>query len=639
MNSVPMPMGGIPMGRPAFPPQGAPPLYIGNLDDTVYEEQLFSHFSKYGAIHSLKIVKDNGTGRSRGFGYINFMQARDAENARMLAQYDKIGKNPVRLMYKRNVRENNEGNIFVKNIDTDVTFKELHNAFATVGNVLTVKIATNNKGASLGYGYVQMDKREDAEKAIQALQNHKMREKEIHIGGFVPKGQRNVSVSKNLYVKGLPTNKSKDELEKGLNDLLGKYGKILSLVAQQNKNDQKWFAFVCFENADDADKCLREIHDTDAFGTGEKIYINWHQQRHERDAELRRKHLTTKNDTNLFVKNLKPETTEEAIRSAFAQFGEITSVGVRVNTVKGEEKRACGFVAFKVNQEAARAQSEGHKTAAVKDLFIEGQEPYINFWQPKQQREQYKHSKNRYNMSFRQPRPFGPGFMGNNMYPPMPMGYMRMGAGYPGNLIPPQFQRRPNFNNYPPRGGPLGPRGRPGQAGGRPHQQGGPASGPYNGPRQGAGQYNKAGPRDQSYQRQPRDDRNKRPQGTYQQQAQQPQQTQAQPTTQNTAGLNRDARSASGLDTQSNLTVQNLKDKLDDFLKLEPEKQRNILGELLFPKIVNKSGANHAPKITGMLVDFDVLTVQDILEMLEDDVILNERISEAQELIEQEGEQ
>ena len=88
---------------------------------------------------------------------------------------------------------------------------------------------------------------------------------------------------------------------------------------------------------------------------------------------------------------------------------------------------------------------------------------------------------------------------------------------------------------------------------------------------------------------------------------------------------------------ECNLTVQNLKDDLKDFLKLEPEKQRNILGELLYPKILRRSRPEHAPKITGMLVDFEVLSVQDILEMLENDNILGERIDEAQELIMSEG--
>lgn len=67
-------------GRPPFQQSLAPPLYIGNLDETVYEEQLFAHFSKFGPLHSLKIVKDRTTNRSRGFGYINFVNAKDGNS-------------------------------------------------------------------------------------------------------------------------------------------------------------------------------------------------------------------------------------------------------------------------------------------------------------------------------------------------------------------------------------------------------------------------------------------------------------------------------------------------------------------------------------------------------------------------------
>ena len=69
-------MGAGPIGERPL----APPLYIGNLDENVHEEQLFSHFSKYGPIHSLNIVKDSSTNRSRGFGYINFMNAKDGNS-------------------------------------------------------------------------------------------------------------------------------------------------------------------------------------------------------------------------------------------------------------------------------------------------------------------------------------------------------------------------------------------------------------------------------------------------------------------------------------------------------------------------------------------------------------------------------
>lgn len=42
-----------------------------------------------------------------------------------------------------------------------------------------------------------------------------------------------------------------------------------------------------------------------------------------------------------------------------------------------------------------------------------------------------------------------------------------------------------------------------------------------------------------------------------------------------------------------------------------------------------------APKITGMLIDFEVFEVSEILEFLENETLLSERITEAKELIEQ----
>lgn len=67
-----VPMSGPMMARPVS-------LYIGNLDEAVHEETLYSTFARYGPIHSLKIVKDRTSGKSKGFGYINFQNAKDGK--------------------------------------------------------------------------------------------------------------------------------------------------------------------------------------------------------------------------------------------------------------------------------------------------------------------------------------------------------------------------------------------------------------------------------------------------------------------------------------------------------------------------------------------------------------------------------
>jgi len=61
------------------------------------------------------------------------------------------------------------------------------------------------------------------------------------------------------------------------------------------------------------------------------------------------------------------------------------------------------------------------------------------------------------------------------------------------------------------------------------------------------------------------------------------------------------------------------------------------LGQLIFPEVKKFTSVESAPKITGMLIDFSVFEVQEILEFLENKDELKERIDEAEQLIVQSG--
>ena len=66
-------------------------LYVGNLNYQTQEEDLRSLFAQYGDIASLNIVMDRDTGRSRGFGFVEYTddeQARAAESALNGAELD-----------------------------------------------------------------------------------------------------------------------------------------------------------------------------------------------------------------------------------------------------------------------------------------------------------------------------------------------------------------------------------------------------------------------------------------------------------------------------------------------------------------------------------------------------------------------
>jgi len=56
-------------------------LYIGNLSYRIRENQLHSLLEQFGEVVSLKVVKDRETGRSKGFGFVEFAEKQAGINA------------------------------------------------------------------------------------------------------------------------------------------------------------------------------------------------------------------------------------------------------------------------------------------------------------------------------------------------------------------------------------------------------------------------------------------------------------------------------------------------------------------------------------------------------------------------------
>lgn len=56
-------------------------IYVGNLSYQVTEEELQKAFEAYGQVESAKIIKDNYSGRSKGFGFVEMPVSEHAEAA------------------------------------------------------------------------------------------------------------------------------------------------------------------------------------------------------------------------------------------------------------------------------------------------------------------------------------------------------------------------------------------------------------------------------------------------------------------------------------------------------------------------------------------------------------------------------
>lgn len=56
-------------------------IYVGNLADSVTEQDLEELFSQVGDVVADKIIRDRITGQPRGFGFVTMGAAEDAEEA------------------------------------------------------------------------------------------------------------------------------------------------------------------------------------------------------------------------------------------------------------------------------------------------------------------------------------------------------------------------------------------------------------------------------------------------------------------------------------------------------------------------------------------------------------------------------
>lgn len=56
-------------------------LFVGNLPYTTTNEDLQKHFEQFGEVASAAVIMDRATGRSKGFGFVEFNNDDEADTA------------------------------------------------------------------------------------------------------------------------------------------------------------------------------------------------------------------------------------------------------------------------------------------------------------------------------------------------------------------------------------------------------------------------------------------------------------------------------------------------------------------------------------------------------------------------------
>ncbi|XP_038108675.1 ELAV-like protein 3 isoform X2 [Culex quinquefasciatus] len=301
-------------------------------------------------------------------------------------------------------QEDSKTNLIVNYLPQQMTQEEIRSLFSSIGEVESCKLIRDKvTGQSLGYGFVNYQRAEDASKAINTLNGLRLQNKQIKVSFARPSSE--AIKGANLYVSGLPKNMLQSDLE----SLFSPYGRIITsrilcdnITARQYASASgevspglsKGVGFIRFDQRTEAEKAIKELNGTIPKGSTEPITVKFANNpsntktvpplaaylgpqaarrfagpMHHPTGRFRYSPLAgdllanSMIPTNaiangsgwcIFVYNLAPETEENVLWQLFGPFGAVQSVKV-IKDLQTNKCKGFGFVTMTNYDEAVVA--------------------------------------------------------------------------------------------------------------------------------------------------------------------------------------------------------------------------------------------------------------------------------------------
>ncbi|XP_065350552.1 ELAV-like protein 1 isoform X3 [Cloeon dipterum] len=334
-------------------------------------------------------------------------------------------------------QEESKTNLIVNYLPQTMTQEEIRSLFSSIGEVESCKLIrdkvtgvadaaiaggktssifdvrsalsadSQHIGQSLGYGFVNYHRPEDAEKAINTLNGLRLQNKTIKVSYARPSSE--AIKGANLYVSGLPKNMTQQDLE----NLFSPYGRIITsrilcdnitvrqfvggaedkLPLGDDAGLSKGVGFIRFDQRVEAERAIQELNGTIPKGSTEPITVKFANNPSNNNkalpplaayltpqarrfggpihhptgrfrysplaGDLLANSMLPGNAMNgsgwcIFVYNLAPETEENVLWQLFGPFGAVQSVKV-IRDLQTNKCKGFGFVTMTNYDEAVVA--------------------------------------------------------------------------------------------------------------------------------------------------------------------------------------------------------------------------------------------------------------------------------------------
>jgi len=168
--------------------------------------------------------------------------------------------------------EDSKTNLIVNYLPQTMTQEEIRSLFSSIGEVESCKLIRDKvTGQSLGYGFVNYVRAEDADKAINTLNGLRLQNKTIKVSFARPSSE--AIKGANLYVSGIPKSMTQQELEA----LFTPFGRIITsrILCDNITGLSKGVGFVRYDQRIEAERAIKHLHNTIPEGSTEPITVKF----------------------------------------------------------------------------------------------------------------------------------------------------------------------------------------------------------------------------------------------------------------------------------------------------------------------------------------------------------------------------
>ncbi|XP_054281786.1 heterogeneous nuclear ribonucleoprotein D-like [Macrosteles quadrilineatus] len=240
-------------------------LFVGNLDQSIAEEDLHTYFCKYGQIRRVDLKIDSVTGRPRGYAFVVFKTAESVDrvlsgsvhiiNEREVDVGKALGKtggkgNSIPKVSTKTPKHNESLNgqrnkLYVGNLSWHITREELNRYFCKYGVVQHVDLKTDSSGMSKGYAFVHFKNAASVDRVLLD-DPHLIKDTVVDTGRALERHGK-------VFVGGLPREVSQSDILNYFSD----FGRVIEIKTpyDPDSRERRGYCFVTL----DSEQSVRDL--------------------------------------------------------------------------------------------------------------------------------------------------------------------------------------------------------------------------------------------------------------------------------------------------------------------------------------------------------------------------------------------